>query len=220
MIEIIIILYLVIMNDKPFLPSWVKVILMVLGLGLLFLIIIYPFKLGHLKISTNPADWGVLGDYYNFIISSINTIAVIILSYAVYKAQLKRDEWEQKHLELQEKPSLIFVAHEGEYYKLYNMGKGTAHKLIIGKVRSNSRAIEDPPYKAYSIPPGGHIVVNWATNAAVLYAYYESEKDIPYLTKCQGDVNEEIAQTQDGQNILIYLKEKAKRKEKITLILQ
>jgi hypothetical protein len=207
------------MNNKPFLPKWAKAILIILALGLLFLIVIYPLKLGHLKISTDPTAWGVLGDYYNFIISSINTIAVIILSYAVYKAQIRRDEWEQKHLEVQEKPSLIFVAHDGQYYKLYNMGKGTAHKLIIGKVMSGTDVIENPPYKAYSIPPGGHIIVNWATNAAVLYAYYESEKDIKYLTKCKEDVNEEISMTQEGQNIMKHLKENAQRKEKITLIL-
>lgn len=206
------------MKNKSFIPQWLRILLLFVGLVLLFAIIFYPIKLGYLGISNNPNNWGAFGDYYNVIISTINTIAVLILSYAVYRDQIRRNKWETQHLELQEKPSLIFVAHEGKYYKLYNMGKGTGHKIVIGKISSDKNEIEIPSYKAYSIPPNAHIIVDWATGAKTLYAYYENEKKAKFLVKCEGDINEEVC-GEEATTVINYLNANAQRKDRITLIM-
>jgi hypothetical protein len=207
------------MRDKLILQRRITVVVIILVFWLLIMTMSYVINFWGFRISKKPSDWGAFGDYFNFLISAVNTGAVIILSYLVYKAQVTRDLWEQKHLSLQEKPSLIFVAYQGQFYKLYNMGKGSAHKLIIGRIVMAAQVIENPPYKAYSIPPGGHIVVDWATNSRVLYVYYENEKKEQYLTKCEGDVNEEIGLTDDGHNIIVFLKQQAQRKDQINLVM-
>src|SRR5688572_24989610 len=88
---------------------FILIFIILLSLLLLLMIVIYPINFYNLKISSSTADWADFGGYYTFIVSFGNTIAVIILSYAVYRSQLDRDKWERKHLEIQEKPSLIFV---------------------------------------------------------------------------------------------------------------
>ena len=78
-----------------------------------------------------------------------------------------------------------------------------------------------PPYKAYSIPPLAHVVVNWATNSKTLYAYYEGSNKEPYLVKCDGDVNEEIKpDTAEWQERVTFLNDKADRKDKIILVVK
>src|SRR5690606_33837558 len=93
---------------------------------------IWTFRNG--KISNDPAHWGQFGDYFGMIISLIGSVAVFGLSYLVYMGQKARDKWEKNILELNETPILIFTADNNNYDKCINVGKGSAHNVIIGKV--------------------------------------------------------------------------------------
>jgi hypothetical protein len=42
-------------------------------------------------LSNIPADWGVFGDYYNFIISTINLIVTVFLTYILLRLQRNQD---------------------------------------------------------------------------------------------------------------------------------
>jgi hypothetical protein len=196
----------------------VLILIIILSLLLLLMIVIYPIHFYTLKISSSTADWADFAVYYTFIVSFGNTIAVIILSYAVYRSQLDRDKWERIHLEIQETPSLIFVFDGLGYYRLYNMGKGTAHKIVVGKVPHGLEEIEKSPFKAYSIPPSAYIPAEWTKSSTVLYAYYENEKKEKFLTKCEGDINEEISTKKGSVGIMEYLNQNANRRDDIKLV--
>lgn len=197
---------------------WRNLILTVLGIGisagLILMVIEYRANIGR-QFSHDPAVWGQFGDYFGLIVNIINTIAVLFLGYLVYVAQGRRDKWEKHYLAAQEKPLLRFVAWDGTNYRLYNMGKGPAHKIIIGKIQSGETSIATPTYKGYSIPSSAYLDVTWSTNSSTLYAYYEGEENNYYIVQCYEDENIDMTENAERKQIESILKNNAKRKESI-----
>ncbi len=109
------------------------------------------------------------------------------------------------------------MAWQGNSYRLYNMGEGPAHRVIIGKIQSNDTVISTPTYKGYSIPSNAYLDVYWSTNSSTLYAYYEGEPDDIYLLRCQDDENTDLKDGNERAEAEKYLKEHAERKDKITI---
>ena len=198
------------------------------------------------SLSKEPGDWGVFGDYYNFIVSTINLIVTVFLTYVLLRLQRARDTWEKKRdrwerafLLSQEKPSLIFVSATEDIddalgkrtrhsYRLYNMGKGTAHKIVFAfkPLRlerhpeiTNEFNIKLPTCKGYSIPPGAYLTHSiFRGGAHRLYAYYEDnpvegQKANRYLVCCEGDVNIEIK----NEKLAKFINDEAKRTRGLSL---
>jgi len=213
-------------KKKGIFPIWQIVIAFFFLGGALSLIFVHIYSFAGAGLSRDPAMWGVFGDYYNLIFSIMNTAITGLLTYAVYSLQRKRDKWEhdrdlweQHFLTLQETPSLIFFSHNGNTYKLYNMGKGTANNVIFAKQEAEKQDINKPTIKAYSIPPNCYLEIEeWTQQAHKLYAYYESvaiagEQPKAYLTLCESDQNRQILD--DG--IIKFLRDNADRKPGILL---
>ena len=197
-------------------PKYIKWIFGVAALVIVLLTVVYPIFVGW-RISNDPAKWGLFGEYFGSIVSAGNSIAVVFLGYIVYKSQNRRDDWEKHYMAAQEKPILRFIAWEGKSYHLYNMGKGPAHKIIIGKIASDETEISKPTFKGYSIPANAFLDVNWSTSASTLYAYYEGELNEPYLVKCNEDENVDLPEGEERNKLAAYLISNAARKEKITI---
>ena len=152
--------------------QWYLVLSMIVVILLsIFMTAFYIIKVGN-HVSSDTATWGQFGDYFNLIINIINTSGVLLLGYFVYQAQKRRDEWERHYSAAQEKPLLRFVAWEGAVYRLYNMGKGPAHKVIFGKIQTGDSNITLPTFKGYSIPANAYLDINWTSSASILYAFY------------------------------------------------
>lgn len=212
-------------KEKGIFPAWQIFTAFSFFAVALVLVIFHIITFAKTELSKDPTMWGVFGDFYNVVFSIINTAITGLLTYAVYALQKKRDMsdkhrdlWEQKFLTLQETPSLIFFSHDGESYRLYNMGKGTANNVIFANHKANSAEI-GPPIKTYSIPPNCYVEIEaWTQNAHRLYAFYESvaiaeEKPQRFLTICVGDQNQQIK----DDKITAYLNDKADRQPGIKL---
>lgn len=212
-------------RNKGVFPVWQIVIASLFFVAALILIFVHIYSFAGISLSKDPSMWGVFGDYYNLIFSIINTAITGLLTYAVYALQRKRDKWEkdrdlweQQFLAFQEIPSLIFFSHDGNTYRLYNMGKGTANNVIFANHEMNKTDL-NKPIKAYSIPPNCYLTIEeWTQKANKLYAYYESvaiagEAPKTYLTLCDGDQNKQIS----NLDIVEYLHEKADRQHGIRL---
>jgi hypothetical protein len=197
-------------------PGYIKVTFTIALFIILIMVVAYPFFIGW-GISKDPSKWESFGEYFGSIVSAGNSIAVVFLGYIVYKAQNRRDDWEKHYMAAQEKPILRFIAFEGKSYHLYNMGKGSAHKIIIGKIASGEKAISTPTYKGYSIPSNAYLDVYWSDSSSTLYAYYEGELNDPYLVKCNKDENVDLQKGEERDKLEAYLKSNAARKEKITI---
>jgi hypothetical protein len=213
-------------KENGIFPTWQILIAGAFFLTAMVLITLHVIKFSSSGLSNDPANWGVFGDYYNVVFSIINTAITGLLTYAVYILQKKRDSsdahrdlWEQKYLMLQETPSLIFCSHDGQSYRLYNMGKGTANNVIFANHKADSVEI-GRPMKAYSIPPNCFLAIETYTrNAHKLYAYYESvsiagETPRYFLTRCISDQNQQI----EDEGLISYLKEQAERQSGMYLI--
>jgi hypothetical protein len=162
----------------------------------------YILKFASGTISNDTANWGQFGDYFSMIINLAGTAAIFILSYLVYRSQQDRDDWEKSILELNDTPILVFTSNNDVYDRCLNVGKGSAHKVIIGKIGFTE---EDGPQwipnlvdksegkevivKGYSIPANGFLQIKWNNNAKELFGYYESILGKKYLVKCKEDEN-------------------------------
>lgn len=76
-------------------PGWLITVIIIAAIALVLLLFAYPLKLAKFGLSDDPAHWGQFGDYYNMLISIINTVAVIVLSWLVYSEQVRRNNWEK-----------------------------------------------------------------------------------------------------------------------------
>ncbi|MBZ5859449.1 hypothetical protein [Flavihumibacter profundi] len=192
------------------------IILIILGLGILYLIVIFIYKFSGTKASNSVEQWGQTGDYFSMVINFASAIVVSWLSWLVYNGQNQRDKWEKKLLREEHMPYLVFIAHEGKTYHLINVGKGAAHKVVIAKVPSERKDTEEfdpPPYLSYSIPAGGYSDVHWATGAWMLFAKYEDLEGAKYLVQCVGNINEAIV----NESLMNKIEKEAKRKEDIRI---
>ncbi len=184
------------------------------------LIAAYIIKFRFEKISSDPANWGQFGDYFGMIINLAGTVAIFILSYLVFKGQKERDKWEKNILELNETPILIFSADNNVYDKCLNVGKGSAHKVVIGKIAFNGNKTV---IKSYSIPPNGYLKIKWTNDPDELFAYYESITGRKYLVKCSDDINSHLINGSDQlldnphKNIVDWLINDAERHSGISL---
>lgn len=182
---------------------WLLITLLVLLFGGLY------FLKFHGSLSSNSSVWGDSANYFSF-------VTTLVLTLVVIRLQIKRDHWEMRFTELQMTASLIWVPYNKEYWKLYNMGKGTANKIIIGKEEENLEIVS-PTYHAYSIPSGGYLKVDWADAAEILYALYEDDTHSIRLAVCKGDENYHMADGVQKTRIMKFIRENATRKEKLQL---
>ena len=166
-----------------------KGIILILVLVVLSLIAAYLINFKSANISEDPAHWGQFGDYFGMIINLAGTFAVFILSYLVFKGQKERDKWEKEIQELNETPILIFAADNNVYDKCLNVGKGSAHNVVIGKIGFNGNKTV---IKSYSIPPNCYLKINWENDPNELFAYSESINGRKYLVKCVDDINSQL----------------------------
>lgn len=171
---------------KKWLLNTLLILLICLVIGLISAFVITFWSSG---VSKSSAEWGQFGDYFGMIINLTGTVAIFILSYLVFKGQRERDKWEKDILELSDMPVLIFAADNNVYDKCLNVGKGAAHKVIIGKKAFNGT---NHVIKSYSIPSNGYLHIKWANDPNELFAYYEGINGKKYLVRCVNDINSHL----------------------------
>lgn len=212
-------------KDTKIIPPVILAIAVTMMIAAIIFIGTHIFTFSGSGLSKDPDKWGVFGDFYNASFSLINLAITGLLTFAVFRLQRKRDEWEQNqkdwekaYLIIQETPSLIFASHNGESYRLYNVGKGTANNVIFANWEMDKKDI-NKPVKAYSIPPNCYLETEkWTTSANKLFVYYESiaiagETPKTFLTKCDGDQNIQI----EDEDMVEILKGRADREIGIKL---
>lgn len=167
-------------------------------------LVIYMVHFNGMKWSYETQDWGAFGEYLNFIFTVVNTAILGYLSLLVFQAQLKRDAFESKYIEAQEKPILIFsFDRENGKWSAYNVGKGAALNVMISE---GDNAIEwtnenwTNARKCYSLAPEEKFTIEWFAEAGrILGIYSDSLSSTIYTSVCKDD--ETHTDTYENQNI-------------------
>lgn len=138
------------------------------GLWLLFSGVVVAWTLAyfckfHEGLSSDNADWGTFGDYFNALTGIINLGVLSFLTYLIHK--------ETKTME---KPVLTFTYDKSEnQYSCMNIGKGSALNIaIINKLNENDSTYDKVVY-CFSLPANQSIPIHWINGTAEFVVLYE-----------------------------------------------
>lgn len=81
----------------------------ILSLAIIASVVIYSYKLSHLKFAEWPEDFGIFGDYVGGIIGTLVGLIGIIFLYRTYRIQLDISEKQEYKQEMQQFESAFFA---------------------------------------------------------------------------------------------------------------
>ncbi|PMD94825.1 hypothetical protein BWI97_15620 [Siphonobacter sp. BAB-5405] len=157
-------------------------------------IIAYVIKFHSYPISTNPENWGQLGDYLNVFVSISSLVLLSTLTYFIHQREEERALIAETNEKNNSRPLILFqLGSNDSIWEIINVGNSVALNIFL--LSTSYEGKYPKQVKLYAIMPGqifklryANRVEKWEATYTDFHGKYISSVCIDDQTEIQEDV--------------------------------